>query len=149
MLDQVNRQISFTTASINEPPRARGQFITVSHYSQHFHLADFFRHELERDNRSKNKYSTRTTKQATFYLAQRKKYLLMVEIVQYADPCEFLYGDPRKSLPAIACVSRLFQKVYLDQYSRFDFGTGFGSKTGKSLMPLGSSTLYSGTLPAP
>jgi len=59
-LDQVNRQISFTTASINDPPRARGQFITVSHSSQHFHLADFFRHELERDNRSKNKYSTRT-----------------------------------------------------------------------------------------
>jgi hypothetical protein len=113
--DQVNRQISFTTAFINDLPRARGQFTSVSHSSQPFHLADFFRHELERDNRPKNKYTNHT--QAAFYLAQRKRTFNgnITIAMTYPSSCleTHIKGDEKEELKLKSCCLRLLTVLRL------------------------------------
>ena len=67
---------------------------------------------------------------------------IIERIIQHADPCDFLYGDPRKPTPAIARTSTVFRSIYLAQHSCFDFGTGFNKTTGRSRMPMGGKAIY-------
>ncbi|PVH75087.1 hypothetical protein DL98DRAFT_593475 [Cadophora sp. DSE1049] len=45
-------------------------------------------------------------------------------IIQYAEPCTSLLGQPGVSYPPIAYVSSVLRTIYLQQMSRFDFGIG-------------------------
>lgn len=45
-------------------------------------------------------------------------------IVQYAEPCTALLGQPGASYPPLAYVSKILRLAYLQQESCFDFGIG-------------------------